>query len=157
MDAMILIGLFLFVLLLFPVGCVYYVILKKKSKKVLEQAYSLEKELENHYKSFESIKENALSNVVSPEHLKTKEDKKDFLFNKYELLDKLENTVFLISTKVEKIKDHVDFLSTMKFVKINDKMLEKDLSHYDINSGSLLSTIEQRKKEIYNHFKLIEQ
>lgn len=156
MDPILLIILFFFVLLLFPAGFVYYILLKKKSKKVLEKAYSLEKELDNHYKTFESTKTQALDSVTTVDHFKTKEEKKDFLYNKYELLDKLENTVFLISTKMDTMKEHVVFLSTMRFIKINDKILEKDLSHYKINSGDLFSQIEQKKKEIYNQFKVFE-
>lgn len=138
-------------IVLAPVAMVMYFILKAKAKKSLEELYTLEKELDEHYAQYVK-KRSELEYYNQDINVLTN---KPSLYSYYELLDSLENSIFLIKEKMNTFNSKLMFVKNLFVLKIKDQILEKNVTKYEFNHDSELADIALTKNKIYKKFENI--
>lgn len=136
---------------LLPVAIIMFFILKTKAKRSLEEMYTLEKELDNHYATYLKKRSEMEYNNANVEKLSDK----NALYTYFELLDSVENSIFLIREKLDSFESKMFFVKSLFVLKIKDDILEKNVTKYRFNHDSELATIESTKKRIYEKFGMI--
>lgn len=138
-------------IVLLPVAIVMFFLLKAKAKKSLEEMYVLDKELENHYSNYIKKRSEMEFHISNVDHMTDK----NALYNYFELLDSIENSVFLIREKLEMFESKMFFVKSLFVLKIKDAILENNVNKYQFNHDEELSRIEATKKQIYQKFETI--
>lgn len=138
-------------IILLPVAVIMFFVLKSKAKKSLEEMYTLEKELDNHYSNYVKKRSEMEYNNANVDKL----TEKNALYSYFELLDAVENSIFLIREKLESFESKMFFVKSLFVLKIKDDILEKNVSKYRFNHESELATIESTKKRIYEKFGML--
>lgn len=136
---------------LLPVAIIMFFVLKTKARKSLEEMYTLEKELDNHYSNYVKKRSEMEYNTSNVEKLMDK----NALYSYFELLDAVENSIFLIREKLDSFESKMFFVKSLFVLKIKDDILEKNVNKYRFNHDSELATIEATKKRIYEKFGLL--
>ncbi len=134
-------------IVLIPFGLIYYLYLKSKSKRILEEAYKIEKDLENSLKFYIDV-DSKFKNL-SIININTKEE----LYFYFELLDKKEYFSKSLMVNYNILKDKINFLDSMKILRFKDEILEKDFSKYDMNFNYIFTNIEFNKNNVYKLFR----
>jgi len=136
---------------LLPIAVILFFILKTKAKKSLEEMYTLEKELDNHYSNYVKKRSEMEYNTANVEKI----NDKNSLYSYFELLDSVENSIFLISEKLDSFESKMFFVKSLFVLKIKDAILETNVNKYRFNHEQELATIEATKKRIYEKFGVI--
>jgi hypothetical protein len=134
-----------------PVAMVMYFILKAKAKKSLEEMYTLEQELENHYAHYLKKRSELEYHNQDVDRLTDKSS----LYTYYELLDSVENSIFLIKEKMNMFNTKLMFVKNLFVLKVKDQILEKNVTKYEFNHDLELADIELTKKKIYKRFETL--
>ena len=136
---------------LLPVALIMFFVLKSKAKKSLEEMYTLEKELDNHYANYVKKRSEMEYNNANVDKM----TEKNALYSHFELLDSVENSIFLIREKLESFESKMFFVKSLFVIKVKDAILEKNVTKYRFNHDQELATIESTKKRIYEKFGVI--
>lgn len=152
--ALFLIGMTMTVVLI-PFAIIFYLYLKSKSKKFLEESYTLEKEIEKHFKSYLDIKKGIDTEEKNLSSFDKSNNKLyiEQMYSYYENLDKLDINIILIGEKMEIFLEKINFLKTMKIIRIKDDIIDKDFSKYNINANNELVVLAGKKKQVYELFR----
>lgn len=135
-------------IVLLPVALIMFFVLKAKAKKSLEDMYTLEKELDNHYSNYIKKRSEMEYNNNNVEKMTDKNS----LYSYFELLDVVENSIFLIREKLDSFESKMIFVKSLFVLKIKDDILERNVNKYRFNHDEELSNIEATKKRIYQKF-----
>jgi hypothetical protein len=136
---------------LLPVALIMFFVLKSKAKKSLEEMYTLEKELDNHYANYVKKRSEMECNNANVDKM----TEKNALYSHFELLDSVENSIFLIREKLDSFESKMFFVKSLFVIKVKDAILEKNVTKYRFNHDQELATIESTKKRIYEKFGVI--
>lgn len=136
---------------LLPVALIMFFVLKSKAKKSLEEMYTLEKELDNHYAHYVKKRSEMEYNNANVDKM----TEKNALYSHFELLDAVENSIFLIREKLDSFESKMFFVKSLFVIKVKDAILEKNVTKYRFNHDQELATIESTKKRIYEKFGVI--
>lgn len=134
-----------------PIAIIMFFVLKSRAKKSLEEMYTLEKELDNHYSHYVKKRSEMEYNTDSV----SKITDKNSLYSYFELLDAVENSIFLIREKLDAFESKMFFVKSLFVLKIKDAILDTNVNKYRFNHNEELATIASTKKRIYEKFEAI--